>query len=102
MAYEFIVYTFDDFVGLTPMLQLLRAIIKNPEDPTHVSLLLANQTESDILCRQELESIADDNPTRVHLWYTLDRPEQGIALLRLFKVSILVKMGAFIKSCLLC
>jgi hypothetical protein len=29
--------------GITPMLQLIRAILKVPEDPTQCSLLFANQ-----------------------------------------------------------
>lgn len=34
-------------------------------------LIFANQTEDDILLRDELESLPKD---RLHLWYTLDRP----------------------------
>jgi len=57
--------------GITPMLQVVRAIQKDPLDKTEVWLIFANQTEEDILLRNELESL----PTsRFHLWYTLDRP----------------------------
>ncbi|KAI1893093.1 hypothetical protein AGOR_G00140330 [Albula goreensis] len=35
--------------GITPMLQLVRAIIKSPDDKTTCCLLFANQTENDIL-----------------------------------------------------
>lgn len=58
--------------GITPMLQLARQILKDPEDKTEVSLLFANQTENDILLRPELEDIATDNQFK--LWYTLDKP----------------------------
>lgn len=58
--------------GITPMLQLIRQILKDPEDTTEVSLLFANQTEDDILLRPELEDIASEK--RLKLWYTLDRP----------------------------
>jgi len=57
--------------GITPMLQVIRAILKDPEDKTEVWLIFANQTEQDILLRQELESISSK---RFHLHYTLDRP----------------------------
>lgn len=62
--------------GITPMLQIIRHAIKNPEDRTEMSLLFANQTEKDILLRPELEMIAEDHPDRLKLWYTLDRPTE--------------------------
>ena len=57
--------------GITPMLQIIRAILRDPQDKTEVYLLYANQTEEDILLRQELDELPKD---RVHVWYTLDRP----------------------------
>ena len=51
--------------GITPMLQVIRAILKNPRDTTKLYLIFANQTEEDILLRQELESLQSD---RFHLW----------------------------------
>lgn len=59
--------------GITPMLQLVRAIIKNPTDKTRCSLLFANQTEKDILLRDELEEIAARHPDRFELWLTVDQ-----------------------------
>mmetsp|Transcript_131365 Transcript_131365/g.319214 ORF Transcript_131365/g.319214 Transcript_131365/m.319214 type:complete len:328 (-) Transcript_131365:39-1022(-) len=41
--------------GVTPMLQLLNAILKNPRDNTEVRLLFSNKSEADILLREELE-----------------------------------------------
>nr|KAF6275175.1 cytochrome b5 reductase 1 [Pipistrellus kuhlii] len=35
--------------GITPMLQLIRAILKDPTDPTHCSLLFANQIPKDFV-----------------------------------------------------
>jgi len=63
--------------GITPMLQIIRHIFKDPEDRTNVWLIFANQTEQDILLRNELDEIASEHPDRVHLWYTLDRPSEG-------------------------
>uniref|UniRef100_A0A2K5EBF7 NADH-cytochrome b5 reductase n=1 Tax=Aotus nancymaae TaxID=37293 RepID=A0A2K5EBF7_AOTNA len=60
--------------GITPMLQLIRHITKDPNDRTRMSLIFANQTEEDILVRKELEEIAKTRPDQFDLWYTLDRP----------------------------
>lgn len=61
-------------VGITPILQLVRHILKNPDDKTECALLFANQTEDDILLREELEKAAKEHPGRFKYWYTLDRP----------------------------
>lgn len=60
--------------GITPMLQVIRAILKDPADDTELWLMFGNQTEEDILLRKELESIPNN---RFHLFYTLDRPPVG-------------------------
>lgn len=60
--------------GITPMLQIIRGILKNPRDKTKLWLIFANQTENDILLRKELEQI---DSSRLHLWYTLDKPPAG-------------------------
>jgi cytochrome-b5 reductase len=60
--------------GITPQLQLIADILKNPEDPTKISLLFANQTEEDILLREHLERLQAEHPTRFKIWYTIDRP----------------------------
>ncbi|KAF9917187.1 NADH-cytochrome b5 reductase [Modicella reniformis] len=49
--------------GLTPMLQIIRAIVKNPEDKTEVSFIFANVNHEDILLRAEL--------------YVLNNPPEG-------------------------
>lgn len=59
--------------GITPMMQVIRAILRDPHDDTEVWLLFGNQTEEDILLRRELEAIPKH---RLHLFYTLDRPPQ--------------------------
>jgi len=65
--------------GITPMLQVINAILKDKEDETKISLLYANQTEEDILVRQNLEQLAEQHPDRFKIWYTLDRPNEGWA-----------------------
>jgi len=63
--------------GITPMLQLIRAVFRDPSDSTCLSLLYANQTEDDILLRKELEEVQAEHPDRFKLWYTVDRPTEG-------------------------
>jgi cytochrome-b5 reductase len=61
--------------GITPMLQVIAAILRDPSDTTKVSLLYANQSEDDILVRDMLEALHATHSDRfVGLWYTLDRP----------------------------
>ncbi|MBN3307023.1 NB5R1 reductase, partial [Amia calva] len=59
--------------GITPMLQLVRAIMKDPTDKTTCHLLFANQTEKDILLRDELQEIQVRHPGRFQLWFTVDK-----------------------------
>lgn len=63
--------------GITPMLQLVREVCRDPSDSTQLSLLFANQTEADILCRDELEDVKARHPSKFKLWYTVDRPTDG-------------------------
>jgi cytochrome-b5 reductase len=61
--------------GITPMLQIMHAVLRDePESDVTVSLLYANQTEDDILVREELEACLKQYPGRFKLHYTLDRP----------------------------
>jgi len=63
--------------GITPMLQLITDVFRNPDDKTCLSLLFANQSEDDILVRGELEALQAQHPDRFKLWYTVDRPNEG-------------------------
>lgn len=63
--------------GITPMLQVLHGIFRDVNDTTSTAgLLYANQTEDDILVREELEKLVKDFPDRFRLHYTLDRPKE--------------------------
>ena len=66
--------------GITPMLQIIAAVFADSNDNTELALLYANQSEGDILVRQELEGYQKEYPDQFKLWYTLDRPEQGNAI----------------------
>jgi len=63
--------------GIAPIMQVVRHILKDPEDETELHVLFANQTEADILLREELDETAAKYPDRLKVWYTLDRPSEG-------------------------
>jgi cytochrome-b5 reductase len=60
--------------GITPCLQVIREMLKIPNDHSDISLLYANQTEKDILLRTELDSMAKEHADRFRVHYTLDNP----------------------------
>lgn len=62
--------------GITPVLQILNEIITTPEDLTTVHLIYANDTEKDILLKDELDDMAYKYPNfDVH--YVVRHPKQN-------------------------
>mmetsp|Transcript_36968 Transcript_36968/g.82180 ORF Transcript_36968/g.82180 Transcript_36968/m.82180 type:complete len:968 (+) Transcript_36968:95-2998(+) len=61
--------------GITPMMQVARHILAQKED-IEIRMLVANQTEADILMRPELDKMVVSHPN-VKVYYTLDRPPSG-------------------------
>ena len=63
--------------GITPMLQVMRAAFRDRGDKTDMSLIFANQTEEDILLRDELDRCERDHDN-FKLHYTVDKaPAKG-------------------------
>ncbi|KAE8037901.1 hypothetical protein FH972_010454 [Carpinus fangiana] len=60
--------------GITPMFQLIQAILKNPKDKTNVNLIYANVTEDDILLKEELDAFTSKFPDRFKVYYVLNQP----------------------------
>lgn len=60
--------------GITPMLQIIRAALKNPLDTTELALVYANVNPSDILLKAELDDLASRYPTRFRVYYVLNNP----------------------------
>ena len=60
--------------GITPMWQAARAIFKNPEDKTKVTLVFGNVKEEDILMKKEFEELENTYPQRFRAFYVLDSP----------------------------
>jgi len=59
--------------GITPMLQVTRAILKNPSDTTKINLIFANVNEDDILLREELDELVKKHPN-FKVFYVLNNP----------------------------
>ncbi|PIN19034.1 NADH-cytochrome b-5 reductase [Handroanthus impetiginosus] len=57
--------------GITPIYQVMQAILKDPEDETEMYVVYANRTEDDILLRDELDEWAAKYPERVKVWYVI-------------------------------
>lgn len=51
------------------LLQVINAVLKDPEDRTQIALLYANQTPDDILLRQALDDLAAKHDN-FKVWYT--------------------------------
>lgn len=63
--------------GITPMFSVIKAVCENKKDDTRISLLYANNTESDILMRDELDNYAKRNPKKFSINYILSTPPDG-------------------------
>ncbi|KAL3233464.1 NADH-cytochrome b5 reductase 1 [Nakaseomyces bracarensis] len=61
--------------GISPMFQIIKAIAKDPEDKTKVTLLYGNVRESDILLKEELTELCNMKPDQIKIVYLLDKPE---------------------------
>ncbi|KAH9884476.1 ferredoxin reductase-like protein [Xylariomycetidae sp. FL2044] len=64
--------------GITPMLQIVRAVIRGRPtgDKTEIDLIFANVSPQDILLKEDLDALAkEDAGFRVH--YVLDKPPEG-------------------------
>lgn len=60
--------------GITPMYQMIRAICADESDGTKMSLIYANNTDDDILLRDELDGFALQCPEKFHVHYVLAKP----------------------------
>lgn len=58
------------------MLQLINEVLKKSDDSTQLALLYANQTEDDILLRDDIDVLGAKYQERFKVWYTVDRASQ--------------------------
>lgn len=57
--------------GITPCYQVIQAALKN-QDGTSLSLIFGNRTVDDILLKDELQQLADNNKDNFNLYFTVD------------------------------
>ena len=66
--------------GITPMLQIIRAILMNDEDNTRVNLIFANVGLEDILLKDELDDLVmkekSNGRGRLQVYYVLNNPPE--------------------------
>ena len=58
--------------GITPMYQVLRTALADPDDTTQLRLVFANRSTEDILLRAELEALAKEHAGRFQVRYLLE------------------------------
>jgi len=63
--------------GFTPMYQLIRKVLDNPDDKTKISMIYANVTPDDIMLKSELDRLQSEHPERLQVHYTVDRVLDG-------------------------
>jgi cytochrome-b5 reductase len=63
--------------GITPMLQIIKAIIRGREagDKTQVDLIFANVNQEDILLKEDLDALAKKDPG-FRVYYVLNNPPE--------------------------
>jgi cytochrome-b5 reductase len=62
--------------GITPMLQIVHEILKNPNDKTEISLVFANIAHEDILLKERLDKLAKQHKN-FKVYYVLEKPPSG-------------------------
>ncbi|KAJ9603024.1 NADH-cytochrome b5 reductase [Cladophialophora chaetospira] len=63
--------------GITPMLQIIRAINRGrPQDTTKIDLIFANVNPDDILLKEQLDALDKEDPN-FSVYYVLNNPPEG-------------------------
>lgn len=69
--------------GITPILQVFRAVVADPDDHTQCVVLNGNRSEHDILCKGELDALSAMKKTpRGTVLHTLSQPARDWTGLR--------------------
>lgn len=63
--------------GITPMLQIIEEVLRNPADKTQLTLVFANVNADDILLKPRLDALAKKHGGQFKVVYTLDKPPRG-------------------------
>lgn len=60
--------------GVTPIFQVFRAVVQDPEDTTFCTVIDGNRLEEDILCREELDDLSTLKRDSCRVIHTLTSP----------------------------
>ena len=63
--------------GITPIFQVLRAVLKDNTDPTKCLVLDGNRLEEDILCKEDIDTLVKGKEDKCKLIYALTKPSEG-------------------------
>ena len=63
--------------GITPIFQVLRAVMTDREDKTKCTVLNGNRMVEDILCKEDLDAMVLGNEDRAQILYTLTKAPEG-------------------------
>ncbi|KAI8372745.1 uncharacterized protein BYT42DRAFT_577860 [Radiomyces spectabilis] len=78
--------------GITPMLQIIRKVFeKSADSKTKITLLFANQTEEDILLKNELDTIAKEHPEQFKVVYAVEKPSEKFDGVKGYVTSDVIK-----------
>eukprot|EP00268_Persea_americana_P059286 TRINITY_DN7256_c1_g1_i8.p1 TRINITY_DN7256_c1_g1~~TRINITY_DN7256_c1_g1_i8.p1 ORF type:complete len:425 (+),score=90.04 TRINITY_DN7256_c1_g1_i8:509-1783(+) len=61
--------------GITPIYQVMQAILKDPSDRTEMNVVYANRTEDDVLLREEMDEWAKKHQN-VKVWYVVSEAKR--------------------------
>ena len=59
--------------GITPIYQVFRAVMQDPDDHTQCVVLNGNRTAEDILCKEDLDLLMAGNEDKAKIVYTLSK-----------------------------
>ncbi|KAK6537347.1 hypothetical protein TWF694_011539 [Orbilia ellipsospora] len=68
--------------GITPIFQVLRAVMQDKEDETQCVVFDGNRMEEDILCREDLDRFEAENAHKCKIFHTLSNPADSWTGLR--------------------
>ncbi|ORZ31098.1 NADH-cytochrome b5 reductase [Catenaria anguillulae PL171] len=61
--------------GITPMLQIINKVLRNPADKTKLTLLFGNISEKDVLLKDHIDALVKQHPGRLNVVYTIDKAD---------------------------
>ena len=63
--------------GITPILQVIKAILRDPQDKTKMSLIFGNLSKDDILLYDELKDLAAKHSDQFRVHFVLNNPPEN-------------------------